>query len=84
MIDAMDAIYSSLRLWQDLNHNGIAESSELHTLRSSNVAGLDLNYKSSKRTDQYGNQFRYRTKVKGNDGREIGRWAWDVFLVKAP
>jgi hypothetical protein len=84
LIDAMDAIYSSLRLWQDLNHNGIAESSELHTLRSSNVAGLDLNYKSSKRTDQYGNQFRYRTKVKGNDGREIGRWAWDVFLVKAP
>lgn len=81
-IDAMDAIYSSLRLWQDVNHNGISESSELHSLASSNVVGLDLNYKSSKRTDQYGNEFRFRAKVKAKDG--TGRWAWDVFLVKAP
>lgn len=36
----------------------------------------------SKRTDQHGNQFRYRAN-KNAQGQQMGRWAWDVFLVKA-
>lgn len=81
-IDKSDAIFSSLRLWQDSNHNGISEASELQTLSGLGLETLDLNYKTSKRTDEHGNQFRYRAKVKDMHGRQVGRWAWDVFLMR--
>lgn len=84
LIKRSDAIFALLRLWQDANHNGISESSELHTLEELGLKTLHLDYKKSRRTDQFGNQFRYRAKVKDTHDAQMGRWAWDVFLVSGP
>jgi hypothetical protein len=41
---------------------------------------IELDYKASKKTDQWGNHFRYRAKVKDKRGAQLSRWAWDVYL----
>ena len=81
-IDSQDAVFSSLKLWRDINHNGISEGGELQALSNSDVRVIELDYKESRRRDDQGNWFRYRAKVRDAQGADVGRWAWDVFLQK--
>jgi len=81
VIDSRDAIFASLRLWTDANHDGISQPEELHTLTSLGVNSISLNYKESKKTDGYGNVFRYRARVNPDEGTDVGKTAYDVFFV---
>jgi hypothetical protein len=82
LIRKNDSIFSLLRLWQDVNHNGVSEPSELHSFKSLGLKTIELNFKESKKTDRHGNRFKYRAKVKDDKDAQMGRWAWDVFLVR--
>ena len=84
VIDQNDQIFSSLRLWLDDNHDGMCQPEELHTLPQLGVFSISLDYSLSKRTDDFGNIFRYRAGVnqgihKGSD--PVDRKAYDVFFV---
>lgn len=79
-ISEADAVFASLRLWADENHNGFSEPNELHTSGDIGVVSISLDYRLSEQADRYGNKFRYRSKVTMLNKR-AGPWAWDVLLA---
>jgi hypothetical protein len=90
IIDEHDSVFSKLRLWIDVNHDGICQPEELHRLAELGVYSLSFNYVESRRTDQFGNQFRYKARVNPGERRDArdqtpsgdaGRWTYDVFLA---
>lgn len=84
LVDGNDAIFSGLVLWQDINHNGVSEPGELHTLPELGLSAVHLSYHLSKRSDEYGNRFMYRAKVDTVKDAKKSHWAWDVILESEP
>jgi hypothetical protein len=68
VIDSKDAIYSELRIWRDLNNNGVMDDDEFLSLAESGVSALNLNEQSTMDTDIFGNQVRQLSTWKGADG----------------
>lgn len=83
-ITRADTVFAKLRLWLDRNHNGVSEPEELYRLPALDVVAISLDYKEAKRADEFGNRFRFRSKVRDSRNVKVGRWAWDVFLNVAP
>jgi hypothetical protein len=81
LIDARDAVFASLRIWIDANHDGITQPTELFTLAALRVKSISLDYRDASRKDEYGNRFRYRARVLGDESSDLGRTAYDVFFV---
>jgi len=76
---AADPVFANLRLWRDASHDGVSQAAELTPLSSSSITGLDLDFKESRKTDEFGNEFRFRAKVERAGGGK--RWSVDVFLT---
>jgi hypothetical protein len=83
MIDSRDAVFSHLRLWQDRNHNGVSEPDELYSLSALGIESISLEYQQTPFIDAYGNQFRYRARIRRATNEKDG-WAYDVFLGEQP
>jgi hypothetical protein len=81
LISANDAVFSSLLLWEDSNHDGVSEPAEIHPLAGQSIIAIELKYRTSNKADMYGNVFRYRAKVHDVNGPKAGRWVWDVVLL---
>jgi hypothetical protein len=84
LIDAGDSVFHKLLLWEDTNHNGVSERSELHGLADLGLASISLSYEWSYRRDRYGNWFRYRGLVNASSRRNhLQHWAYDVYLAES-
>ncbi|GEM_PF-3508126 len=80
-IDSQDQVFARLQVWRDANHNGISESTELSSLASVGIQALELHYQEKKWSDENGNQFRFRARIRTAKNTEADHWAYDVFLV---
>ena len=85
IIDARDAVFSSLLLWIDENHDGISQPNELYTLPELGVYSIGLKYRDDKTFfDQNHNWFHYQAALNPDpyDGEsKDGRVTYDVFFV---
>jgi hypothetical protein len=83
MIDALDPIWSELRLWRDVNHDGISQPSEITPVAGSGLTAIGLEHHWTGRRDSSGNAFRYESKAwikdKGKDATP--RPVYDIFFV---
>jgi hypothetical protein len=80
-ITPADRVFASLRLWRDGNHNGQSEPGELLTLDSAGIVSISLDYRESKRRDEFGNVFQFRSRVSLIlNGRMSQTESVDVFL----
>lgn len=82
-IDPGDAVYSSLLLWIDRNHDGISQPDELFTLPEAGIFAIGLNYVEDDKTDQFGNEFRYRAPIWDKVGEDDSK-CYDVLLLTVP
>jgi hypothetical protein len=84
IIDSRDAVYSKLLLWIDVNHDGISQPNELHTLPELGVYSISLHATDDHHEDSFGNLFHYKAALNPNpiDGTsKDGRWTYDVDFV---
>lgn len=77
-------MFSRLLLWVDVNHDGVSQPNELHTLPDLGVYSISLRYRDDKHFfDQYGNWFHYDAALNldSQDGdSKDGRLTYDVFF----
>ena len=79
-----DAIWPSLCLWLDRDHDGLTDPGELRPLASHGITAISLEYRLDRRVDGFGNRFWYRgsatrTTKNGNASHPI--LVYDVYFI---
>lgn len=84
-VDSDDPVYASLRVWLDLNHNGVSEPYELVPFEQLGISALFTDFTEMFRRDRNGNLYKYRgtAAVAGPNGQQLERRVYDVFLATA-
>jgi hypothetical protein len=77
-------LWNELRLWQDANHDGVAQPDELHTLESRGVQRISLEYHESWRTDQLELSRFLRQPVKSQNSTNGEFDSWDCLEGSSP
>lgn len=82
-ITGEDDVFQHLQLWVDRNHDGVSQPEELQWLSDTDIVGISLDYKETRRRDRHGNEFRYMSEIVLDPQKEGGRrkLAVDVFFV---
>ena len=80
-ISADDAVFDSLLLWRDSDHDGVSDPEELFPLATSLVVSISLDYFDSDLQDPHGNQLRYLSYVQLANQPRPRVAAIDVFFV---
>ena len=79
-ISSEDAIFTSLLVWIDRNHDGSSQLNELMPVIDAGVHRFDLRYRESQRRDPHGNLLRYSSRFEGPRGRHGGATV-DVYFA---
>ncbi len=81
VISQPDAVWTLLRLWKDVNHNGVSEPDELEKLETVGIRGFELKVQEKRWKDDAGNHFRYRAQVLRSRSSTTSKWIYDVYLL---
>lgn len=81
LIDRDDPVFGELRVWRDIVRNGRVDSpAELSRLPDAGIRALHTRYHESRRVDQFGNSFRYRSSASFSRVPLV-RPTFDVFIT---
>ena len=69
LVSSEDAIFDSLVLWRDVDHDGVSQPWELTFLRDTDIEAISVGYHLSRRRDSHGNWFRWAGTVERTRGQ---------------
>ncbi len=74
LIDADDARYADLKVWQDANGDGISQSDELRSLTEAGITSISLSYREVESQQGTDGQIAHQGIFTRADGASCGMW----------
>lgn len=84
-VDAGDAMFHSLCVWNDRNRDGVSQPGEIQPAAAAGVVSLDYAFRETEKHDSFGNLFRYvsRAEMRNRQGRVRPWFTYDVIFADA-